>query len=319
MTIEECVAQAMGNGLGSELKKLEKQRLEMEQGNRRILLTTFAVLLAATFWAGLKGLPAVGYIVISVLAIVICIFMMNRRKKRVAGEFKQQIIPKLLDQFMPGFTYNCRQYVDEDEFNYSGLFISPDRYNGQDYFEGKHGKTELHFSLVHAEERYETTSTDTDSDGHTTTRTEEHWRDIFKGLFFAADFNKHFSGSTLVRAGKAGWFSGLFGNLVKLEDPRFSECFKVYSSDQVEARYILTPRLMERLLELRSHLGGFEVSFKGSWVHIAADGFPYDAFEPDVGRPFTDTRQVSSTLGWIFLVVGIVEELDLNTRIWSKS
>jgi len=27
---------------------------------------------------------------------------------------------------------------------------------------------------------------------------------------------------------------------------------------------------------------------------------------------------VERTLGWIFLVVGIVEELDLNTRIWSK-
>ena len=208
--------------------------------------------------------------------------------------------------------------MGESEFNDCGLFIRPDRYNGKDYFEGVQGRTRLHFSLVHAEERYETTETDTDSDGNTTTRTEEHWRDIFKGLFFSADFNKHFHGRTLVRAGKAGLFSGIFGNLVKLEDPRFNQQFRVYSSDQIEARYLLTPSLMERLMELRDRLGGFEVSFLGSWVTIAVNGFPYNAFEPDLGRPFTDPDQVSRTLGWIFHVVGIVEELDLNTRIWSK-
>ncbi|MGE0918353.1 DUF3137 domain-containing protein [Trichlorobacter lovleyi] len=113
-------------------------------------------------------------------------------------------------------------------------------------------------------------------------------------------------------------FSGLFGNLVKLEDPRFSQQFKVYSSDQVEARYLLTPRMTERLVDLKDSLGSIEISFIGSWVNIAAGGFPYNAFEPDLKQPFTDPVQVERTLGWIFRVVGIVEELDLNTRIWTK-
>jgi len=318
MTVHECVADALQNGLGETLSALEHSRLQVLQGNRKIMLwfggaaiaTMAGMLLGGLHW----GLAlAAGFIVFVIGALII-----SRRKAKLANLFKQEAIPELLRTALPGFWYAGSRCVSEFEFNNANLFIRPDRYSGKDYFEGTYGQTRLHFSLVHAEERYETTTTDTDSDGHTTTRTEEHWRDIFKGLFFSADFNKQFNGCTLVRAGKAGILSGLFGNLVKLEDPRFSQQFKVYSSDQIEARYLLTPRMMERLLDLKDSLGSFELSFVGSWVNIAAGGFPYNAFEPDVTHPFTDPAQVERTLGWIFLVVRIVEELDLNTRIWSK-
>lgn len=318
MTVHECVADALQNGLGETLSALEQRRLQVLHGNKKIMLWlggAAIVMLAGMLIGGQHwGFALVaGFVVFVIGALVV-----SRRKAKLASLFKEEAIPELLQAALPGFWYASSRCVSEFEFNNSGLFIRPDRYSGKDYFEGTYDKTRLHFSLVHAEERYETTTTDTDSDGNTTMRTEEHWRDIFKGLFFAADFNKHFNGCTLVRAGKAGIFSGLFGNLVKLEDPRFNQQFKVYSSDQVEARYLLTPRMMERLLDLKDSLGSIELSFVGSWVNIAAGGFPYNAFEPDVKHPFTDPAQVERTLGWIFLVVGIVEELDLNTRIWSK-
>ncbi len=318
MTVHECVADALQNGLGETLSGLEHRRLQVMQGNRKIMLWLAGLTLPVIGWMLFSGLHWGLALVVSFVVFIIAALIVGNRKKKLAGLFKQEAIPELLRTALPGFWYASSGYVDLDEFKNASLFKSPDRYSGKDYFEGTHGKTRLHFSLVHAEERYETTTTETDNDGHTTTRTEEHWRDIFKGLFFSADFNKQFNGCTLVRAGKAGILSGLFGNLVKLEDPRFSQQFKVYSSDQIEARYLLTPRMMERLLDLKDSLGSFELSFVGSWVNIAAGGFPYNAFEPDVKHPFTDPAQVERTLGWIFLVVGIVEELDLNTRIWSK-
>lgn len=318
MTVQECVTDALRNGLGETLATLEQRRQQVLQGNRSIVLWLVGLTLTVVIGMAVTGQNWILCLVVAVVALLIGYYVISNRRNKLAGLFKQEAIPELLQAALPGFWYDSGRCVSEFEFNNANLFKRPDRYNGKDYFEGTFDKTRLHFSLVHAEERYETTTTDTDNDGRSTTRTEVHWRDIFKGLFFAADFNKHFNGCTLVRAGKAGIFSGLFGNLVKLEDPRFSQRFKVYSSDQVEARYLLTSRMMERLLDLRDSLGDFEVSFIGSWVNIAAGGFPYNAFEPDLSRPFTDPAQVERTLGWIFLVVGIVEELDLNTRIWSK-
>ncbi len=42
---------------------------------------------------------------------------------------------------------------------------------------------------------------------------------------------------------------------VNLEDPVFSKKYKVYSSDQVESRYLLTPAFMERLNNIKTAFG----------------------------------------------------------------
>lgn len=78
----------------------------------------------------------------------------------------------------------------------------------------------------------------------------------FSGLLITIDVPKRFSGHTTVRRdyGKVGnWFGKQFSSTlkpVKLEDPRFEKRYEVYSSDQVEARYLLTNTFMERLVEL---------------------------------------------------------------------
>ena len=48
-------------------------------------------------------------------------------------------------------------------------------------------------------------------------------------------------------------------NRVILEDPKFRKRFKVYSSDQVEARYLVTPAFMERLYNLKTAFGSKNV------------------------------------------------------------
>ena len=46
---------------------------------------------------------------------------------------------------------------------------------------------------------------------------------------------------------------------VKLEDPVFSRKYKVYSSDQVESRYLLTPAFMERLNNIKTAFGVWKI------------------------------------------------------------
>lgn len=318
MTASECVAYSMENGLGRVMQELEQSRQQMLRKNRTIMLWVAGVTLAVMGWLLAIGMSWYVPLLIGLVGLIVGVIIISRRKGQAGYEFKDRAIPGLLRHALPEFRYYAGSCIPEDEFNNSMLFINPDRYTGKDYFQGRIDKTDLHFSMIHAEERYETTTTDTDSDGNTTTRTEEHWRNIFKGLFFSADFNKNFHGVTLVRAGKAGVLSGFSSKLVKMEDPRFNKQFTVYSNDQVEARYLLTPRMMERLVELRDSIGGFEASICGSSIYIAAGGFPFDAYEPDMKLPCTDQGQLTRILGWIYTATNIVEDLDLNTRIWTK-
>lgn len=81
---------------------------------------------------------------------------------------------------------------------------------------------------------------------------------LFEGVAFVFSFPKPFRGHTQVLA--RGGFKGAKrpGVPVHLEDPVFEHYFDVYSTDQAEARYVLTPGFMERFLALGKILMGEE-------------------------------------------------------------
>jgi hypothetical protein len=81
-------------------------------------------------------------------------------------------------------------------------------------------------------------------------------RVVFDGLLTQIVLPRRLSGTTAVVAGE-GFFGDLKNlfrqttlSLVRLEDPAFERRYKVYSSDQVQARALLTPAFMERLMRL---------------------------------------------------------------------
>lgn len=187
--------------------------------------------------------------------------------------FKQQVVGEVVRSFNPGFRYDAKSCIRRSQFKTGNLFRNQiDRYNGEDHVAGRLGQTDFEFSELHVE--YETT---TGSDNDTNTS----WHTIFKGLYFIADFNKDFRGHTVVLPDSLQCVFGLLGQslqklnlargeLIKLEDSEFENAFVVYGNDQVEARYILTPAMMRRMVELKRKVGGrVYFSFTGSQVHVA--------------------------------------------------
>ncbi|MEJ7557174.1 MAG: DUF3137 domain-containing protein [Pedobacter sp.] len=237
-------------------------------------------------------------------------------------QFKHQVIAAALKSIDNSMELQYDTGLSESSFINSQLFTQePDRYKSQDQVEGTAGKTRFSFSEVHAE--YKTVT-------QTKNGRQEHWHTILKGFVFRADFNKHFNGVTVVRPKDMGsaigaWFSEklpIFSNanseVVKLEDPDFCEAFVTYSTDQIEARYILTPSMMERLCQLNNKTKDtISVSFTNSYVNIA---FPLskDYFEPPVFKSLLDGKFLQEDLEVIRFMYGIIAELDLNTRIWTK-
>ena len=142
-------------------------------------------------------------------------------------------------------------------------------------------------------------------------------RYIFRGFFFIADFNKNFQGQTVVF--RNSWFKLNLGKQrVKLENPNFEKQFDVFSTDQVEARYILTPNLMERLLELDSRFPGkITVSFRDSSVIIAIPD-QTNHFETNIWECQLNTDKLKREFGTLVNLFQIIHDLNLNLRIWTK-
>lgn len=246
----------------------------------------------------------------------------NRMFSEYRHEFKQKVIAVALKSIDQSLEIDYHTGLSEGNFVASQLFTKePDRYSSQDQILGTAGKTRFGFSEVHAEYKTET---------QTKNGRRVEWHEIFKGIIFCADFNKHFKGITVVRPKDFGssigaWissnipvFSSNSRELVKLENPDFNNFFVTYSTDQVEARYILTPAMMERLCELEGKSKyTISVSFIDTYMYMA---FPLnkDYFEPPQFKTLLDRKSLNEDLDVIRFMYGIIEELDLNTRIWGK-
>lgn len=111
----------------------------------------------------------------------------------------------------------------------------------------------------------------------------------FRGMFGCHDTSLHCRGAVIILPDnledKIGYLAHSIqsfrrkneARLVVLEDPEFEKFFAVYADDEVEARKILTPAMMQRITKLRMMLGReLMLSFNGNAVYYASatpDGF----------------------------------------------
>ncbi len=230
--------------------------------------------------------------------------------------FKRKIFRKLVLRIDPSLTYRPEGAIDSVLFDLSGLFPTDyNRYEGNDYVEGKIGKTPIRFSDLKVEKETR------DSRGRRQTTT------IFAGTFVVTEFHKHFHKEVKVFPDVAEKYLGVLGswlqgvtakNLVRLDSPAFEKEFKVYAEDPVEAHYLLTPNIMEKLVALRRNADApVYVSFRLDKLFIAiANGGKW--FEPTIFRSLLRLEVFKSYVNNLGLLLGIVEDLNLNRRIWSK-
>lgn len=301
---------SLAQKLAPTLQVLENKRKELLRKGRSEGLIYAAVFLVvgviALLILKLEGI--FGPIVIVVISVIIFITCINNKSKIFSSFYKEEVVDEIIHAFCPNATYSPNNGVGEDLFRNSGLFTSPDRYHAEDLIEGCLDKTSFICSEVHAEERRARS---------TKNGVQYYWEDIFKGFLFIADFHKEFQGETTIL--QNSFFKVKMGtSRVKMENPDFEKVFDVFSTNQIEARYLITPSMMERMLKLDSNFKkGVTISFRNSTILVAIPDSK-NRFEADVWSSLNDMSILKSDFSVLQSLLDIVEELNLNTRIWSK-
>ena len=301
---------SLAQKLAPTLQVLENKRKELLRKGRSEGLIYAAVFLIvgviALLILKLEGI--FGPIVIVVISVIIFITCINNKSKIFSFFYKEEVVDEIIHAFCPNATYSPNNGVGEDLFRNSGLFTSPDRYHAEDLIEGCLDKTSFICSEVHAEERRARS---------TKNGVQYYWEDIFKGFLFIADFHKEFQGETTIL--RNSFFKVKMGaSRVKMENPDFEKVFDVFSTNQIEARYLITPSMMERMLKLDSNFKkGVTISFRNSTILVAIPDSK-NRFEADVWSSLNDMSILKSDFSVLQSLLDIVEELNLNTRIWSK-
>lgn len=307
--------------LSKELMSLEAQRKDVF---RRYIMSAFIICIGVLCFilgglGGSQGILIIGFVM--VVLFIISLVLSSKKVGAYKADFKNKVVKKIVSTIDPEWDYEPRGRISESEYMGSTLFTKAwDRYQGDDLISGVIEKTDFRLSELHTE--YKTVSVDSKG------RTRETWHTIFKGLFAHADFNKEINGRTLVLPDVAEKLFGKWGQklqknnargkLVKLENQEFEKNFVVYSDDQIEARYILTPKMMEAIVNIKKQLNKeVYISFIGSRVYVAIS-IGKDLFEPRIARSGVRYEDIEEIFFYFNIISVIVSEMNLNTRIWTK-
>ena len=141
----------------------------------------------------------------------------------------------------------------------------------------------------------------------------------FQGLLFHIQYPDRFLGKTLIA--RQGWWKGWFGDKelkkVDLVAKELEDNFTIYSNDQVEARALLTPDRMARLIALERHFKGGKLRgvFEGDHLTLALQA--KNQFEAgSIWKPLVDPERFVSALTEIGLVCDVID--GFLTRDWVK-
>ena len=135
------------------------------------------------------------------------------------------------------------------------------------------------------------------------------------------EFNKYFRGHTVIWPRPETSIlrrSPLDnGRQVTMESAHFERAFVTFSTDDQQARYILTPRMQELLFDAQRVAGQrMRVAFAANSMFVAAPG--RDRFEESVHSKIDVEWVLDDLNGLLSLADRLIDVLDLDLRIWTR-
>ena len=226
-----------------------------------------------------------------------------RREYRTA--YKSDILPRLAKLF-GDFQYSLDASIDMIKMMPSKIVPHHDKYETEDYFIGTYKGVDIEFSEIDLKEKRRS-------------KNRTYYVTIFKGLaVLLKTRNKKFYGHTILdrNKGKVGeWFKQRTISLERAEmvDPEFEELFDCYTNDQVEARYLIDPIMIESLKNLFKEYDGNKmmVAFYKDKMLILV-GSNKNHFEPaNIYTPAANPAGILKMKHEIHQILSIIDKLSL--------
>lgn len=229
-------------------------------------------------------------------------------------EAKTIILNQVLAAYFDDLTYSPNQGLSQTVLRNTELYDMGNEFSANDLIIGKYQGIEFATSDVHL---VQVTQND-----KTTTRTT-----LFKGQWYIFDFFKNFNGYIQIRDKERRLLKRNYKpvaffsvhpktNRIIMDHPDFNRVFDVYTSDDTEAFYILTPHFMDALLRLND-IANCEVivGFVDNRIHILINNYK-NAFEINVFQTFTREKyqyfQAESEV-----IIELINVLKLETDLFK--
>lgn len=247
----------------------------------------------------------------------------NAAKKR---DYRNKYINKLLDCLLEGYDYkfDSEAKIDKDVFDKSQFVSGYDIYNGSDKLsinipndDGSVSSTYLtlcDLDVKRIEYRHVDNSFGVGSrrvGGISHTRRKRVEVSLYKGVFGYVDFPFEFK--CVLGLNQKYRKSGVNLEVVKLEGMEFHKKFGVYCNNQIEARYILTPEMMEKLLDFYNIYKGIRIVLVDNKMYFSFPSKNLLELRNYKGDNFTMFEGIYDDVNNI---LSVVEEIKNNNKIF---
>lgn len=222
-------------------------------------------------------------------------------KRQYARAYKSDILPEIA-KLIGDFTYNVKGKISMQDMTPSKIIPKHTSYTSEDYFSGRYKGVDIQFSEINlTRKRGKSTVT------------------VFDGLaIFLHHGARKFYGHTILTKDKSGltgaerkkWSGLKRANLVDLE---FERLFDVYTSDQVEARYLIDPVIMENIKTLYDEYNGdnlLAAFYEGRVLILISSNENH--FEPaHIEVPATNKSELLALRNEVSQILAITDRLAL--------
>ncbi|MGM0478031.1 MAG: DUF3137 domain-containing protein [Bacteroidota bacterium] len=219
--------------------------------------------------------------------------------------YKEQIIRPIIEFISPEFIYEPKERVSNEHISDSKTIIK--KYNklkGDDFVSGTiHGHP---FEISEIKAEYKTKR-----------KKDNSTRTVFHGLFFHSTIKKKFDGYVYLQPYIPRILQGLAGNrvqsdVVNLADMTISQKFVCYSNDDINARKILTPKLIELINKFSENhkKRPLAISIINDKLYVAID-YRKNLFEPKYFRSVKDPKHPVDYYSMLIMITNILDDLDL--------
>ena len=258
--------------------------------------------------------------IFSFLSLFLMRFIFNHMKYKFKKLYADLLITKLIDALFQNYhspeddgeftyyAYRPNEHITKHEIYQGNYFTQDYMLSGEDYIEGQLGNTSFKFSEIRLMD--------------SGTREDDELTIVFEGVVFIADFNKSFEGSTYIyrrsRFGNTHAQAKSIGAFkIELTDPDFNKEFLVMTTDDIEARYILSTNFVRKLMDYSDTTDGtVEFAFVNDKMFIFRRT-KKDQFSGELNNHHDEAR-LREIYEDFLAYFSIVDELTLNRRIWRK-
>lgn len=245
------------------------------------------------------------------IAIVISRIFTISDENKYKNTYKHLIILEIFKKVFTNVNFFPDKGLNYDVFKTVDVIKQPDKYSTNDYIYATYNNIPFETADVHFEEK------------HTNSKGRTYYTTMFQGQWYIFDFNKSFvSDVQIIDSGfgyssRKSFFKGNF-NTIQLEDIEFNGLFNTYAKNDLDAFYLLTPHLLEKLKILKhSNMGELIFCFNNNKLHIGVNN-RRNSFEPNLYRPINIEEIERQTLQEIYDIISFINYLNLDNTLFRK-